>query len=83
MPYPFAAEDHQAANAARVVAAGAAVSIADRELDAGRLRTLLAQTVEPERLAALTAGAKALQPGDPVATIIARVESMAPRKNAS
>jgi UDP-N-acetylglucosamine--N-acetylmuramyl-(pentapeptide) pyrophosphoryl-undecaprenol N-acetylglucosamine transferase len=83
VPYPYAAEDHQAANAARVVAAGAAVAIADRDLDAGRLRVLLAETVAPARLAALDAAAKALQAGDPVATILARVESLAARKKPS
>lgn len=83
VPYPYAAENHQAANAARVVEAGAAVAIADRELDGGRLRVLLAETAAPSRLAALDAAAKRLQPGDPVATIIARVDSLAARKNAS
>ena len=42
-------------------AAGAAVVVADRELDAGRLRLLLAETVAPQRLDALRAAARRLQ----------------------
>jgi UDP-N-acetylglucosamine--N-acetylmuramyl-(pentapeptide) pyrophosphoryl-undecaprenol N-acetylglucosamine transferase len=81
VPYPFAAEDHQAANAEQVRAAGAAVVVPDRELDAGRLRLLLAETVEPERLAALRAAARQLSAGDPIATIIARIDALAARKS--
>ena len=83
VPYPHAAENHQAANAERVAAAGAAVVVADRELEAGRLRMLLAQTAEPGRLAALAAAASRLQAGDPVATIVARVEALVARRKRS
>ncbi len=83
VPYPFAADDHQNANAARVAAAGAAVVVADRELETGRLGAVLEQATAPGRLAQLDAAARRLQAGDPVATIIARVESLAARKNRS
>lgn len=83
VPYPFAAENHQAANAERFRAAGAAVVLADRDVDAGRLRLLLAETAVPERLAALRAGAMALRAGDPVATIVARIDALRARKGGS
>ncbi len=37
VPFPYAVDDHQTENARRFVAAGAAVLIPERELDAGRL----------------------------------------------
>jgi UDP-N-acetylglucosamine--N-acetylmuramyl-(pentapeptide) pyrophosphoryl-undecaprenol N-acetylglucosamine transferase len=80
VPYPFAAENHQAANAEAFRAAGAAVVVADRDLDAGRLRLLLAETVAPERLLALAAGAQQLRSSDPIATILARIAALAGRK---
>jgi UDP-N-acetylglucosamine--N-acetylmuramyl-(pentapeptide) pyrophosphoryl-undecaprenol N-acetylglucosamine transferase len=80
VPYPFAAENHQAANAEGFRAAGAAVVLADRELDAGRLRLLLAETVAPERLLALRAGAERLRSADPIAAILARIAALAARK---
>jgi UDP-N-acetylglucosamine--N-acetylmuramyl-(pentapeptide) pyrophosphoryl-undecaprenol N-acetylglucosamine transferase len=81
VPYPFAADDHQAANAVRFAQAGAAVVVSDRELEAGRLRGVLAEAAAPQRLETLRAAAQRLQSGDPVATIIARVDSLAERKN--
>jgi UDP-N-acetylglucosamine--N-acetylmuramyl-(pentapeptide) pyrophosphoryl-undecaprenol N-acetylglucosamine transferase len=81
VPYPHAAQSHQDANAARFEAAGAAVLLSDRELQAGGLATLLAQTVEPERLHALSAGAASLGAGDPVAAIVARVDALLSRRS--
>jgi len=80
VPYPHAAENHQAANAERFREAGAAVVVSDRELEAGRLRSILAETAEPSRLAALAAAARRLQPGEPVATIIARIDALLARR---
>jgi UDP-N-acetylglucosamine--N-acetylmuramyl-(pentapeptide) pyrophosphoryl-undecaprenol N-acetylglucosamine transferase len=82
VPYPHAAEDHQAANAARFAAAGAAVVIGDRELAAGGLRAVLDSAVSPQRLEAMQAAAQRLRVGDPVATIVARVEALIARRNA-
>lgn len=80
VPYPFAAENHQAANAEVFRSAGAAVVVGDRELESGRLPAILAETARPERLAALQAAAQRLRGGDPVATILARVDALVARK---
>ncbi len=80
VPYPFAAEAHQAANAARLAAAGAVVVLADRELPDG-LPALLAQTTEPQRLAALSENARRMQGSDPLVAILARIDSLVPRKD--
>jgi UDP-N-acetylglucosamine--N-acetylmuramyl-(pentapeptide) pyrophosphoryl-undecaprenol N-acetylglucosamine transferase len=65
VPYPHAAADHQAANAAWMVEAGAAVSIPDAELSGDRLhgevRGLLA---DEERLRAMAAASAALAKPD-------------------
>jgi UDP-N-acetylglucosamine--N-acetylmuramyl-(pentapeptide) pyrophosphoryl-undecaprenol N-acetylglucosamine transferase len=82
VPYPYAAENHQAVNAERFRAAGASVVVADRELDAGRLRAILAEIVEPERLSSLREGARRLSPGDPVATVLARIDALRARRDA-
>jgi UDP-N-acetylglucosamine--N-acetylmuramyl-(pentapeptide) pyrophosphoryl-undecaprenol N-acetylglucosamine transferase len=81
VPYPFAAEEHQAANAAHFEASGAAVVVADRDLGPVSLRGLLNQVTSRARLEALSEGARRLAGGDPIATILARVDMLAPRKN--
>lgn len=81
VPYPHAAEDHQTANAQQFTAAGAGVTVADRELASGRLRIVLAECAEPARLDAMRAAAARLSAGDPIATIVARVDALLARKN--
>jgi len=81
VPYPFAAEDHQRANAAKAAATGAAVVVDDRELAAGRLRTILAEITVPARLATMRAAAEAARVRDPIATILARVENLTSRSS--
>jgi UDP-N-acetylglucosamine--N-acetylmuramyl-(pentapeptide) pyrophosphoryl-undecaprenol N-acetylglucosamine transferase len=80
VPYPFAAEAHQAANAARFEAAGAAVVLTDDELRAGRLPMILAEAVDDRRLSALAAGAASLRGSDPLLAILARVDALVPRR---
>ncbi len=80
VPYPYAAQGHQAANAALFAKAGAAVVLTDSELQAGGLPKVLAQTVEPARLASL-AGAAARRAGaDPLYAILARIDTLLSRK---
>ncbi|MBV9719125.1 MAG: UDP-N-acetylglucosamine--N-acetylmuramyl-(pentapeptide) pyrophosphoryl-undecaprenol N-acetylglucosamine transferase [Candidatus Eremiobacteraeota bacterium] len=81
VPYPFAAERHQEINAARFEAAGAAVVLGDEELRAGAFPALFAQTVEPSRLQALAAGAQRLGGADPLNAILARIDTLVPRKS--
>lgn len=80
VPYPYAAEGHQAANAAEVVGAGAAVLATDDELAGGSLGELLAATTAPARLDALAASARSRLTRDPLAEIVARVDGLAARK---
>ncbi|MFY9718642.1 MAG: glycosyltransferase, partial [Candidatus Cybelea sp.] len=83
VPYPFATDAHQAANAARVEAAGAALVITDQELEAGRLPEVLAQAVAPARLAALEANARKRGGDDPLQRILARIDALVCGNDAS
>lgn len=80
VPYPFAAQAHQAANAARVEAAGAAVVLTDEQLQAD-LAAMLESTTRPERLAQLAESAGRLKGNDAVAAILARIDSLLGRKS--
>ena len=61
VPYPHASADHQTANARYLEAAGAAVVVADAELDAARLaREVGALLADRDRLAAMAGAARAL-----------------------
>src|SRR5579872_6186091 len=61
IPYPFAMDNHQAANAAVLERAGAAWVVPQSELDAGKLADLIARIVtNPAALAARAAAAKSL-----------------------
>lgn len=60
VPYPFAVDDHQTANARYLVDADAAVLVPQRDLTPGRLATLLAEHGNRERLLAMACNARAL-----------------------
>ena len=67
IPYPFAMDDHQAANAAVLERAGAAWVVAQSEIDATKLADRLAEILaDPAILSARAAAAKTL--GHPDAT---------------
>ena len=74
VPYPYAAADHQAANARWMERAGAAVVVADADLTSQRLRAevdgLLA---DPERLAAMGRASAALARPDAAQRIAAEL----------
>ena len=83
VPYPHAAEDHQAHNAAVLGDAGAAIVVNDAELTAGRLPGILADATSPLRLASLRSHAETMRVEDPVARIAARIDALVPRKDAA
>jgi UDP-N-acetylglucosamine--N-acetylmuramyl-(pentapeptide) pyrophosphoryl-undecaprenol N-acetylglucosamine transferase len=81
VPYPYAAADHQAANAAWMERAGAAIALADEELSTERLlaevRGLLG---DGARLAAMAAASRALAKPDAARQIADEVLSAARAK---
>ena len=83
VPYPYASEEHQLRNAREFEAAGAAVIIPDRELNADSLWWTLRTAMEPERLGAMRSAARSLAGRDPIASILARIDTLVSRKNAA
>lgn len=76
VPYPFATEAHQRANAARFEAAGAALVVTDQQLASGALPGVLAEATAPQRLATLASNARQLAQNDPLAQILARIDTL-------
>lgn len=61
VPYPFAVDDHQTANARTFVAAGAAYLVAENELKAKKLSDLLTNILsDPKQLLAMACAARRL-----------------------
>ena len=80
IPYPYAAEQHQAHNAAFFAESGAAVVVRDAELDGDKLWWTLREIVEPERNAAMRTAARSLVPSDAGAAIVSRIERAIPAR---
>ena len=79
IPYPFAMDDHQAANAAVLEKAGAAWVIRQDQLDAKTLAALLEKIfAEPETLRARAAAAKSLGHADAAERLADLAERLAP-----
>ncbi len=76
VPYPFAAEDHQAHNAQKLADRGAAVVIEDRAVNADSLWWTLREVMQSDRLSEMRSAARTFANRDPVATILARVEAL-------
>jgi UDP-N-acetylglucosamine--N-acetylmuramyl-(pentapeptide) pyrophosphoryl-undecaprenol N-acetylglucosamine transferase len=76
VPYPFATEAHQRVNAARFEAAGAALVMTDQQLASGALPAVLAEATAPGRLLSLASGARQLAQKDPLAQILARIDTL-------
>ena len=65
VPYPYAADDHQTANADVFTHAGAAVLVQERDLDAEKLAVLVTSILEnPERRTSMAAAARGLAAPD-------------------
>jgi len=78
VPLPGAPSDHQSANGRALADAGAAVLVPDAECDGDRLaRELDALLADPDRLAAMRAGAAALARPDAAARVADLVEAAA------
>jgi UDP-N-acetylglucosamine--N-acetylmuramyl-(pentapeptide) pyrophosphoryl-undecaprenol N-acetylglucosamine transferase len=78
VPFPHATADHQTANARHMEAAGAAVVVADDELDGPRLaRETAALLGAPQRLAAMANAARAVARPDAADRIADAVLSLA------
>jgi UDP-N-acetylglucosamine--N-acetylmuramyl-(pentapeptide) pyrophosphoryl-undecaprenol N-acetylglucosamine transferase len=75
IPYPHAADQHQAHNAALFEAAGAAVVLPDAGVDGDRLWWTLREVLEPDRNAALRKAARSLAPRNAAATIADRIDA--------
>jgi UDP-N-acetylglucosamine--N-acetylmuramyl-(pentapeptide) pyrophosphoryl-undecaprenol N-acetylglucosamine transferase len=74
VPYPYAAADHQVGNARWMEAAGAAVVVADAELDAPRLAAAVHELLgDPDRLAAMARAAAGLARPDAARAVAAQV----------
>jgi UDP-N-acetylglucosamine--N-acetylmuramyl-(pentapeptide) pyrophosphoryl-undecaprenol N-acetylglucosamine transferase len=80
IPYPYAAEQHQAHNAELFAQQGAARVVADKELDGDRLWWTLREVLEPQCNAAMRDAARALSPSDAGAAIVARIERAIPAR---
>jgi UDP-N-acetylglucosamine--N-acetylmuramyl-(pentapeptide) pyrophosphoryl-undecaprenol N-acetylglucosamine transferase len=83
VPFPYASDDHQTLNAHAFEAAGAAIVIPDGDLNADSLWWTLRAAMEPARLSAMREAARSLAAGDPVASILARIDVLTSRKNAA
>ena len=71
VPYPYAADDHQAANARALASAGAAVCLNSRPLDEEALSATLSEMIEaPDQLIAMSRAASQLAKPDAAAEII-------------
>jgi UDP-N-acetylglucosamine--N-acetylmuramyl-(pentapeptide) pyrophosphoryl-undecaprenol N-acetylglucosamine transferase len=72
VPYPFAADDHQRANASVVAARGAGIMILDRELTGtGLAQTIVALAGDRTRLATMGEAARRLGVPDAAARVVA------------
>jgi UDP-N-acetylglucosamine--N-acetylmuramyl-(pentapeptide) pyrophosphoryl-undecaprenol N-acetylglucosamine transferase len=77
VPYPFAADDHQARNAAQLVAAGAAVLIPDAELTGSALASQIVSILDtPGRLAAMATAARSQGRPDAADRVVALISQL-------
>jgi UDP-N-acetylglucosamine--N-acetylmuramyl-(pentapeptide) pyrophosphoryl-undecaprenol N-acetylglucosamine transferase len=73
IPYPYASENHQTANARVFADTGSARLVYDAELNADVLFWALCEALDSEVLASMTKCASALAPADAAAMIVRRV----------
>ncbi len=84
VPYPFAADDHQAANARAVADAGAAIVLPSRPFAAADLLRALADlAAHPEKLSAMAEAAARLARPDAAAQIVSACAAWSERRGGS
>jgi UDP-N-acetylglucosamine--N-acetylmuramyl-(pentapeptide) pyrophosphoryl-undecaprenol N-acetylglucosamine transferase len=77
VPYPHATADHQTKNAAWMAAAGAAVVVADAELDGPRLGGLVRELLaDRERLARMAAASRSAGRSDATQRVADEIEDL-------
>ncbi len=77
VPFPFAAENHQMANARVFAQAGAARILEDGALSGDAIWRVLCECMEPGNLTSMGARARSLAAGDAVDEILLRIRSLA------
>ncbi len=83
VPYPLASGDHQTVNARTVAEAGAALMIADAELDGARLSEAVRTLLDPEVNARMSAAASALarpDAADRIADVVVELVALSTRR---
>jgi len=80
VPYPHASDDHQTSNAELFASSGAAVIVADAELDGDRLWWTVDGLLRSDRLRAMRKAARALATPDAGAEIVRRIELLLPAR---
>jgi UDP-N-acetylglucosamine--N-acetylmuramyl-(pentapeptide) pyrophosphoryl-undecaprenol N-acetylglucosamine transferase len=76
VPYPYAAEDHQAHNATLFADRGAAVVVADGDVNGDHLWWILDGLLRSDRLSAMRKAARSLAVPDAGAHIVRRIEAL-------
>ena len=77
VPYPYASADHQRKNAEWMARAGAALVIADEELDGERLARVVRELLgDRERLAAMAAASRRVGRPDATRRVVDEIESL-------
>lgn len=80
VPYPYAADDHQRANAETFARSGAALVIEDRSLAEGGLERALDAATPVAALQTLQRAARALRGADATLAVAARIDALLARK---
>ena len=80
VPYPHHTDNHQVSNAEVFAQRGAAVVLADAELNGDRLWWTLDAMLQPARLAEMRAAAASLAATDVGRTIVSRIEFLMPAR---
>ncbi|HEX3462779.1 MAG TPA: UDP-N-acetylglucosamine--N-acetylmuramyl-(pentapeptide) pyrophosphoryl-undecaprenol N-acetylglucosamine transferase [Candidatus Elarobacter sp.] len=75
IPYPHAADQHQAHNAALFAEAGAAVVLNDAEVDGDRLWWALRDILDTDKKVTMRRAARSLAPRNAAAAIVTRIEA--------